>query len=95
VNTGSSKHGNSSGQIGGQYGESILSFTLIKETRARETQRASGSNRTIVGLKGVIFVASHNPCSRSNQTIVGLKEFLNAKKLALQCATAKGCVTRQ
>jgi hypothetical protein len=28
-----------------------LSFPLIKETRARETQRASGSNRTIVGLR--------------------------------------------
>jgi len=26
---------------------------------------------------------------------VGLKESLNAKKLALQCATAKGSVTRQ
>jgi hypothetical protein len=28
-----------------------LSFPLIKETRARETQRAAGSNRTIVGLR--------------------------------------------
>jgi hypothetical protein len=57
VNTGSSKHGNSSCQLGGQYGESILSFTLIKETRARETQRASGSNQTIVGLKDCVFLA--------------------------------------